>query len=360
MEDILKTVGEKLAIETTSYGALQYLQSFVARKKKSIGLDMTSQVIFHGASLLIARGDAADAGHALVWFIESADLFHLEGQNEKGQKNEYCDIQRLLHLLGKFTSAQSCGCVSVLYDPLHVVVLKSRLTMGKSADSAVSRRMHTFDEMCANIFEESEQWRNAYRVCSRLNLIPRAAGILNKWSSMPGCYNNEKPLFFARAIYTLLVEKKVPQAVQMVAASKALINHLDNVSCDPVRPGGNESGYLACWHLSIILTELAELPPAPRVDKVRLFAVLSTLYIGILERSDYKLIELHDKVGKEYFAPPSSKAEANPLNMIQALFGGGGNKGSNNNNKKVKDAPGTLGGMNVSDMMAMLDKMQRR
>jgi len=353
MEETLATISQKLALEITSYGALQYLQSFVARKKKAIGVDATSQAIFHGCALLIARGDSEDAGHALSWYVDSEDLFHVSGHN--GNKNgNHCDVERLLALLDKFSSKQMIGCVSVLYDPFHAAVLKSGMTTGKNADSAVSKRMHTFDNKCANIFEDTESYRSAYRVCIRLSLVPRAAAILDKWSNLPGVFLHEKALFFARAIYTLLSEKKLPLALQMVAASKTILSPLDNIAADDVRPGGNDSGYLACWHLSIILTELADAAPGPRINKIKLFEVLSTLYYGILDLCDKNLVALHEKVGKEYFTAADSKKAADPMNMLQALLSGGGGGGGN---QQRKQGPGTLGGMNISDMMAMLNKM---
>ena len=354
MEEIFRTIEEKLALETTSYGALQYLQSFVARKKKAIGIDYTSQAIFHGCALLIKRGNAEDAGHALSWYFDAADLFHLSG-HDGNKKGEHCDAERLLELLNKFSSKQVVECVSVLYDPFHAAVLKSGMTTGRSANSVVSARMHTFDEKCADIFEETETFRSAYRVCIRLALVPRAASILDKWSSQPGVLLHEKALFFARAIYTLLSEKKLSLALQMVTASKAILGPVDNISTENVRPGESDSGYLACWHLSVILTELAELPAAPRINKVKLFDVLSALYVGILELCDKSLLSLHEKVGKEYFMAPDSKKVADPMNMIQALLTGGA--GGGGTSAPRKQGPGTLGGMDINEMMAMLNKM---
>jgi len=351
MEETLTTITEKLALETTSYGALQYLQSFVARKKKAIGVDATSQAIFHGCSLLIARGDSEDAGHALSWYVDAEDLFHVSGHNGN-KKGTHCDVERLLALMNKFTSKQMVGCVSVLYDPFHAAVLKSGMTTGRNTDSAVSQRMLTFDNKCADIFEDTESYRSAYRVCIRLNLVPRAAGILDKWSNLPGVLLHEKALFFARAIYSLLAEKKLPLAVQLVAASKTILSPLDNISASDVRPGGNDSGYIACWHLSIILTELVDLAPGPRINKIKLFEVLSALYYGILDLCDRNLVALHEKVGKEYFTSPDNKKVADPMNMLQAILSGAGGGGG-----QKKQGPGTLGGMDINEMMAMLNKM---
>lgn len=351
MEDVFKQITERLGEETSSYGALQYLQSFVARKKKSLGVDAMSQAIFFGVSILIGRGNSEDAGNALQWFVESGDLFHLNNNAGAG----YCDTERILTLFKMFSSAQLAPCASVLYDPLHQVVLDSRTTTGIHTDSPVSRRMQQVDELFANIFEETEMWRSAYRVCIRLNCIARAASILDKWSSMPGCYLHEKPLFFARAILTLLADKRIDRAVEMCNVSKTILMDLDNVKCEPVRPAGDDSGSLACWHLSIILSELAAQPPAPRVDKVRLFSVLGQIYGNLLEKVDRKLVDLVDKIGTGVFMVNGNKPTANPMSVLQAMLSGGAGVGGGA--AKGAGGKGPLGGMSPSDMLAMINQM---
>ena len=67
MDELLMTITKKLEGETTSYGALQYLQSFVARKKRSLKPENLSTCVFHGCGCLILGGNAKDAGHALIW-----------------------------------------------------------------------------------------------------------------------------------------------------------------------------------------------------------------------------------------------------------------------------------------------------
>ena len=52
------------------YEALQYVQSFVARKKKALGQDTTSKVLYHGAKELILSGASSSAGTLLKWYLE--------------------------------------------------------------------------------------------------------------------------------------------------------------------------------------------------------------------------------------------------------------------------------------------------
>lgn len=67
LKAMLKTITAKLEGETTSYGALQYLESFVARKKRSLKPEQLSTCIFHGCAKLIESGNGHNAGHMLNW-----------------------------------------------------------------------------------------------------------------------------------------------------------------------------------------------------------------------------------------------------------------------------------------------------
>ena len=352
MDEVFKTVSEKLAGESTSYGALQYLQSFVARKKKVLGKDNTSKVVFHGAACLIKNGNGKDAGNALQWYIESPDLFYIDVTAGDGG---YCDTGRVLDLFKKFKINQLEPCASVIYDPLHKAVVDSMTTLGIHTDSLVAKRMHSFDEMCADIFEKTKVWRSAYRVCVRLNLIERAAGILNKWADMPDCYMNEKPLFFCRSILTLLADDKAAASNAMAQFSKKYLKEADNASCDPPTPGGEDSAHLACWHLAVIIAELAVLPPAPRVDKARLFNVLTNLYAEMVDRIDSNLVTLLEKVGVNVFQLGKKKVAADPMNMLQAMMNMGGGKTAA---PGAGGSAGLIGGMDVNKMLSMLNQME--
>ena len=213
MDETFKSLSEKMGGDSTSYEALQYLQSFVARKKKTLGPSGTSLAVFHGAKVLCQRPVGSgphDAGVALAWFMESEDLFHLcEGAPKK---DDYCDTQRLLDLLTGLAAADAEPVVSNVYNVLHQVVLKSGLLFGRKANKAVIERMSKLDNLFADVLEKTEMWRMAYKVVLRLSDIPRAANILNRWADSPSTYKYEKPLFFARAILTLLADRKIDQA----------------------------------------------------------------------------------------------------------------------------------------------------
>ena len=65
-----------------------------------------------------------------------------------------------------------------------------------------------------------------------------------------------------------------------------------------------------------------QMPPKDRVDKLRLFNVLTGLYVGIMERLDVKLVELLEKVGINVFNYQSqgSQSGPNPMAMLEAMM----------------------------------------
>lgn len=350
-QEIFDALEAKLANETTSYAALQLLQSIVARKHRLLGSDGTSKLVFLGAKCMIDAGNAEDAGNALVWFVESEGFFQVQA-----------DCQRVLDLFKGYDLAKLEPCASVVYDPLHRAVVKSGQTVGRNANSKVAVAMKSFDELCANIFETAQVWRSAYRVCIRLGLVNRAVAILDKWSDSPNCYKHEKPLFFSRAVLTLLSEKKLSMAAEMAEASKVIIGDADNAIADPPVVGGVDSGPLACWHLAIILAELAVMPAAPRVDKGRLFSVLTTMYAELVDKYDGSLVELLELIGSNVFDLGDKKKSIDTMAMLQAMMGGNkaGSSSSGSGAVAKKGAGGggpQIGGMDVNQMLAMLNKM---
>ena len=79
MEGTLQILDDKMGSSAgTTYEALQYLQSFIARKSKSLGKDGTSDCVFHGATILMNRTAYDDAGTLLEWFIDSDDFNTLD------------------------------------------------------------------------------------------------------------------------------------------------------------------------------------------------------------------------------------------------------------------------------------------
>lgn len=104
--------------------------------------------------------------------------------------------------------------------------------------------------------------------------------------------------------------------------------------------------------MAVILTELASLPPMPRVDKAKLFGLLLGRYSALIRLLDAKLEELLLKAGEVtfgYLSPQAAQQQGvNPMALLQGLLSGGGGGG----------ADAGPGGMDMAGMMDMMQRMQ--
>lgn len=340
------------------YEALQYVQSFVARKKKALGQDTTSTVVFHGAKELIASAASSSAGILLKWFIEdgAGSDYSFKLCNEVLANGNYCDVQRIVDLITPLSPEQAFPIVDIIYDPLHLLVAKSK---GKKSD-AVNARLNAFEGLCANIYLGSGVFYNSFKCFLRLGKIAEAVEAVRQWSQKG--YPSERALFFARAVLHLLSEGRAAAASEFLELSKPHVQ--DNVINDGNNAnvgtgGGAESAPLAVWHLATILAELAVMPPAPRVDKTKLFGLLYSRYGPFLVRYDPKLLEMLTRAGELVFgfsvqqqqqqargsggsSSGSAQAPANPMAMLQGLLGGGG------------AGAGGAGGLDMAKMRQMM------
>jgi hypothetical protein len=331
------------------YEALQYVQSFVARKKKVLGQNVTSALVFHGAKLLSEHGASSSAGTLLKWFIEDGAgvdyLFKLQ-KNPLDDSN-YCDVLRLSDFLTEIKNLDDkFNIINAIYGPLHILISKTKITQ----KSELSKRIFALEKLFANIFDSSSKWVNAFKSYLRVEDIGNAAIVLNKWSSEG--YATEKPLFFARILIHLLSEKRIVLARELLSRS---VGFVDDNTVNGKTGGGPLSASLAIWHLSVILTDLATLPPMQRVDKAKLFGLLSQQYMPLLIQIDNKLVDVFYKAGEVsfgYAAPElnNNRNQApNPMAMLQGLLSAGGGGSSSSGKGQQPD---------FSGMMNMLSRMQ--
>jgi len=282
----------------------------------------------------------------LVWFIEDGAgvdfLFHLEDSEISNDK--YCDGQRLFELLTDVVPEVAGPCVELLYGPLHILAAKVKVTK----NGALYKRLYQLENLFADNFEGTKKWSMAYKSVLRLNDIPRLAKVLDSWSNET--YPYEKPLFFARSIMQLLADKRIENAHDL---SKKSYDFIVDVKSDdePI------TGPLAVWHCSIILAELAALPPMPRVDKAKLFGILMQLYDpNIISRVDAKLVEILEKVGPSafnYVTAASQQQTPNPMTLFQNMLAGASAPPSK------PSVPASADGFDLNNVMAMLSQMQK-
>ena len=186
--------------------------------------------------------------------------------------------------------------------------------------------------------------------------ITRVTSILDIWAKHNDAYKSEYPLFFARTIFLLLGEGNLTKATQLLQASLPYVTPLDNeiakLTSDPTitttttaatgTAGKTQnsdpttsiltpeqtllSSSLAVWHLSIILTDLANTESKPRVNKNNIFLLLSERYGNIIKRVDPKLLVLLDKIGQSFFGL-SVEQDVNPMSaMFQNMLAGSAGK----------------------------------
>ena len=198
-------------------------------------------------------------------------------------KEIYCDVQRISDLLSNLKLDQTSPIVSKIHGPVHKAILNKKKI---KKNGPLSKRLEIFEKKCADTFEATKDWLSAYKAVLRLEAsdMARAANILDMWSSEG--YATEKPLFFARAVLQLLSDGKVAKASEFLL-----------VSAKYVEPDvGNNSASIAIWNLATILTNLAALPPRPRVDPTKIFSIIAQLYFPLISKIDSKLIDLLEKV----------------------------------------------------------------
>ena len=195
-KDPVKQLEEKLGEGMLPYETLQYVQSFVARKKRHISSDMTSQLVFLGAKKLIETDSAADAGTLLLWFIEGGAgeerPFHVEPKELDSDSSLYCDVDRLYRLVKKLVSAKCVLLCEKIYTPLSKITSRSK----PPRHSSLQERLTLLEDLFADVFEESSRWLLACKSVGRLEDMERLAKLLDRWSSEG--FATEKPLFFAR------------------------------------------------------------------------------------------------------------------------------------------------------------------
>ena len=325
------------------YEASQLAISFVARKKKTLGLNGTSSTVFHAAKLLTSNNAGADAGILLKWFIEdgAGDDYIFRMEDGDLTANNYCDIQRLLDLLSSSKRDAAATVVEQIYGPVHVAIVKKNVRT-----SSLAKRLESLEKLMADLFEESKNWLSAYKSIVRLGDMPRLSKLLESWAEQG--HTTEKPLFFGRAVLQLLSEGHIVKANQLLTTARNFVKDDDEVA--------SKAANLAVWHLSIILAELAALEPHPRVDKPKIFGIARLRYEQLLETIDPKLNLLLEKIGTAcYGVKPSQQSGPNPMALFQTMFGGAPEPQQSSAVSSKKQQQPKL---NMNEIMAMIKSME--
>lgn len=256
-KDTLAQLEEKLSGSTmVAYETLQYIQSFVARKKKHITTNVTSSLVFLGAKKLITDDSPADAGTLLLWFIEGGagegHPFHIESREIEDNEALYCDIDRLISLIKKLDVNKTALICDKIYLPLVKLINKVK----PQKNTSLLDRVTLIEDIFADVFEMTKHWQYACRALFRLEDMERLAKVLNDWA-VDG-YITEKPLFFARAVLHLFAEGQTQLGNKLIKESLSLV-----VEEEFLDAHGAPYPSLAIWHLVLILGDLISITARP-------------------------------------------------------------------------------------------------
>ena len=322
VDPVLAQLEEKLALNMLPYETLQYVQSFVARKKKHITPNTTSQLVFMGAKKLIAENAAGDAGTLLLWFIEGGagegHTFHIETQEiEDANPALYCDIQRIIQLVKKNSDEKNGQLCDKIYTPL----LKLLQRVNPKKNTSLHDRVSLLEDIFADIFETTQNWQLACRAVARLEDMERLASVLNSWSKEG--YFTEKPLYFARAVLLFFADGQSVLGMKLIKESLPFIEEGLLISGE-----GAPSSSLAVWHLVVMMGDLAGITSRPGPDKAKIFKQLTSRYLFHLQRVDSKLVPMVHSAGEKLFGvvvdANRGGSGANPMEMLSSMLGGGG------------------------------------
>lgn len=377
-EHLLSQLEEKVKQELEGehvYEALQYIQSFIARKKKILGQKGTSNAVFLGANLLTANFKTAKfksatpigspntpfatlgttTGALLKWFIEDgAGLdYDFNLYPELVNSSHYCDVENTYNFLTTLETNIAGPIVDAIYNPLHVIIAKKRV----KKNSPLWKRINKLEILFAATFFANKRWLNAFKSYNRLGDAEKMTEVLNQWSE--DGYSSEKPLFFARGVLQLLSEHKITLANDLLHNS---IPHIEDNIALGKKTGGPMSSSLAVWHVATILTDLANAPPAPRVDKTKLYGLILKRYGPLISTLDNKLFEIFTKVGESCFnfVLENPDSTPNPMAMLQSLLTGGAmGAGANSRNQQAAAANrrGNPPPFDFNNLMQLMSKM---
>lgn len=367
----------KQDLETQNYyETLQYIKSFIARKKKIFGKKGISLAVFTSAKLFLQYWNptfASITGDLLKWYIEDGAGIDLGFYLLPDQLNHtnFCDIEQLYQLLLPLDNEKAGPIVDMIYNPLHMLIAKTPM----KRNSQLSQRIYKLELLLATHLLHYQQFFHAFKSFIRLQDAEQVAEVLHQWS-MKG-NQTEKLYFFGRGLLYLLSEHKMEFAKDVLYASNKFVDP----EIKDLESRGLHLPSLTLWHVSLILTELANLPPMQRVDKTKLFGILYKRYGLLLIQIDQKVYELFVKIGSQLFhyvtpeqqRDASNNAGPNPMALLQGLLGGGGG-GNAFGGSKPQGLPAGLpsgfpqgmpsmppgfnpGNMNLDALMNMMSKL---
>jgi len=333
--DALKSLESKMSGDIANnqlYEALQFVQSFIARKKTKLTPDLISKLIFKGTELLsLAPGSSNYAGILLNWFIDggagdkvSFQLTSVEGYN---------DCERLSAVLSKLNSKDSEKVIDPIYrylQPLLNTTIKSSETSDSDKLSMKKLAMQFVDAFMAG-----GNWFAGFTFAISIEDYKTACKVCDLWAGQG--YVTEGVLFFARACLYTMGENGASQGIHFLSEAsrqKMIDKHMATAT----------AATAATWHVCEMIAELYTLKDVSTTEKRKIFAFLSDKYKPIFVSVDSRFSLIFDKAGEKLFksVARSANPDFNPMGMLEAMMGGGG-----------------MGGMDMASMMQQMSKGKR-
>jgi len=201
------------------YEALQYVESFIARKKKQLTPSITSELIFMSAQLLLNVKSFDDCGALMVWYIETGGGETNKFRIKTKTNHEFCDLEKLIELITPLSPSDAACIINKVNSPIGAVISKLDTSELSNTDTTLlNTNLLKLEDISGNAYLVSEQFLQALKCACRLGDMGRTANVLHIWAGKG--YKYEYPLFFARATLHLLAEGQQQQAIDLVGIIK--------------------------------------------------------------------------------------------------------------------------------------------
>jgi hypothetical protein len=320
---------EKLREELDSqhpYEAMLYVQTFVARKRRSLPSLDTCQLIFKGLEILIEYHEDQYAATLYQWLLSQQFI-----------QSEYLPkiFQKTLLLIssnGKTQQKLSEFIISIFHPLTEYIETNTSLSSLEK-----TKYFYELNQKCGEMFELMKRWSEAKNSYMNIGDVTSVARVTHLWAE--DGYATEYPLFFARVYLSLLANKLIPQAAAFFRS--ATDEYLDSYeftlhSSSPTSSSSSNttstSSY-SIWQLCILLNDLLGLLDTPaiasKIDSTKIFAVALSRYESLLRYYDPALLDLLKLVGYSVFHVKEEKNDqqmndAGPMAFMNRLLMGGG------------------------------------
>jgi hypothetical protein len=329
---------EKLREELDSqhpYEAMLYVQTFVARKRRSITHLHACQLIFKGLEILLEYSEDQYAATLYQWLLQQQFI-----------DSEFLSIifHKTLILISLNQQTKKPNKISefilAIYTPL-TAYLDSHLK-GNSLEK--TRYFYELNQKCGEMFEGTRRWCDAKNSYLNIGDITSVVRVTHHWAE--DGYGTEYPLFFCRMYLSLLGNKLIPQAAAFFRS--ATDEYLDsyeftrhnstatvppssvNVTATHTIPTSSYS----LWQMCILLNDLLGLLDTPalasKIDSAKIFTLALSRYETLLKYYDPALYDLMKVVGVRVFHVKEERNEqqmnnaAGPMAFMNKLLMGGG------------------------------------